>query len=95
MELRFTVLAEADILDLCAYTFKTFGERQTDLYEASLRDALSSILANPQIGVDRSAIRLSTRRYLFEKHAIYYEVGEKNVLVLRILNVRQDPGRHL
>ncbi|TCM58965.1 toxin ParE1/3/4 [Rhizobium sp. PP-F2F-G48] len=93
--IRFTRNAEDDIFNIYEYTAKTHGARQLEKYEMALKAAFEVLEANPEIGVDRSALRPGTRRYLFESHAIYYEVDRSDILVLRILNVKQDPGRHL
>ncbi|PYE37050.1 toxin ParE1/3/4 [Rhizobium sp. PP-F2F-G38] len=93
--IRFTRDAEDDILNICAYTAETHGPRQLEKYETALKAAFAVLEANTEIGVDRSALRPATRRYLFESHAIYYEIDSSDILVLRILNVKQDPGRHL
>ncbi len=93
--IRFTRDAEDDIFNIYAYTAKTHGKRQLEKYETALKAAVEVLAANPEIGVDRSALRPDTRRYIVESHAIYYEIDGSDILVLRILNVKQDPGRHL
>ena len=93
--IRFTRDAEDDIFNIYAYTAEMHGARQLENYERALKAAFAALEANPEIGVDRSGLRPGTRRYLFESHAIYYEIESRDILVLRILNVKQDPGRHL
>lgn len=48
-----------------------------------------------KIGSDRASVKPDTRRLLFQSHAIYYRTTPDFILVLRILGIRQDPGRHL
>ncbi|NKN36496.1 type II toxin-antitoxin system RelE/ParE family toxin [Agrobacterium sp. a22-2] len=93
--LRFTRQAEADILSIHDYTIETFGIAQWSVYESGLRSAFERISQNPQSGTDLSSIKPDTRRLMFKSHAIYYRTRADDVLVLRVLGLRQDPGRHL
>lgn len=93
--LKFTRQSEADILSIHDYTIEMFGLKQWTVYESALRTALETIRTNPLAGSDCSNIRQHVRRLVFERHVIYYRSHPDVVLVLRVLGVRQDPGRHL
>jgi toxin ParE1/3/4 len=95
IRLRFTRQAEADIFSIQAYTVKTFGTHQWPIYENGLRTVFLNLKTNPLLGVDRSAVKANVRRLLFHSHAIYYRLDPGEIVVLRILGVKQDPGRHL
>ena len=92
---RFTLRAEADILSIHDYTVASFGVVQWVKYESVLKQAFENIRSNPQIGSDFSAVKPGVRRMISRNHVIYYRVAEEFILVLRILSLQQDPGRHL
>lgn len=92
---RFTHRAEADILSIHDYTVSFYGTAQWAKYETVLKQAFEDISCNPQIGSDFSAVRPGVRRMVLRNHVNYYRIAEEFILVLRVLGVRQDPGRHL
>jgi toxin ParE1/3/4 len=93
--LRFTRKAENDLVSAHDYTVAHFGIAQWNFYERSLKTALADLPHHPALGIDFTAVRPNIRRLIHRSHAIYYRIEPDHILVLRILGVRQDPGRHL
>ncbi|WP_269064750.1 type II toxin-antitoxin system RelE/ParE family toxin [Rhizobium sp. GN54] len=93
--LRFTRMAEDDLASAYDYTVANFGTAQWDSYERSLKTALADLPNHPALGIDFSAVRPNVRRLIHRGHAIYYRIEIDHILVLRILGIRQDSGRHL
>lgn len=92
---RFTNEAENDVLDIHDYTIETFGLNQWVLYEQGLKAVFENLRTNPLLGTDRSSVKRNVRRILFGSHVIYYRLDLDEIVVMRILHQRQDPGRHL
>ena len=95
LELRLTKAADADLTPIAEYTIERYGLKQARAYADGLFKALALLTENPQLGSDQGQVRANTRRLVHESHRIYYEVGEAQVLVLRILGPGQDPLRQL
>ena len=95
LELRLTKAADADVAAIAEYTIERHGLKQARVYAEGLFKALALLTENPQLGSDQGQVRANTRRLVYESHGIYYEIGEAEILVLRILGPGQDPLRQL
>lgn len=94
-EVTFTPDAWNDLESIADYTDRRYGFEQCIAYQESLTEAFSLIAENPFIGSDQSDIRFGVRRFVRERHAIYYRVLDNEILVLRILGPGQDPLTNL
>jgi len=91
LELRLTEAADADLVTIAEYTIERHGLKQARVYAEGLFRALTLLTENPQLGSDQGHIRADTRRLVYESHAIYYELGDTDIVVLRVLGPGQDP----
>ena len=91
-----TKLAEEDIKDIYLYSYKEFGEEQAEKYYDGLEERFQQILNQTAHSQDYSHIDAGLRRANYEQHAIYYELGTENeVLIIRVLHQQMDETRHL
>ena len=84
-----TLAAEQDLTEIYAYTFVEFGESQADTYFESLEDCLTRLATNPRLGRSVADLRRGYRRFIHQRHSIYYRRTRTGILVVRILG----PGR--
>lgn len=96
--------AERDFGRILKYTKDTFGQRQVDVYRATLIEALAALEAGSDVlgSVARDEIlpNLRTlhvaRRGRRGRHFIMYRPAQGNVIeVLRILHDQMDLARHI
>ena len=90
-----TEAADADLSEIYAYTFATFGERQADAYFESLDDCFTRLADNPRLGRDISFLRHRHRLYVHQRHSIYYQALKSKILVVRVLGPGMNPDAHL
>lgn len=91
--IKYRLLRAADVdLDAIAeYTIARHGVQQARAYRDRLMQAFESIAAHPEIGSDQGQILPGLRRFIHESHAIYYRVGQNEIVVMRLLGPGQDP----
>ena len=85
--------AEADYRDILAYTDRTWGEKQYDVYASLLDKALDKIRRDPLANREWKATHF--RSLPAGKHRICYCIEDDRICVLRILHQRMDAARHL
>jgi toxin ParE1/3/4 len=90
---RFSRRAEADLLNIGIYTFRTWDEAQTDLYIRQLEDCCQLIADNPARGRPCDEIRPGLRRMEKGKHVVFYRHEPGGILISRILHQRMLPDR--
>ena len=95
MSYRLTPNAQADIEGIYRYSYENFGERQADIYYQGLEECFELLSENPRMGREFNEIVQGLRRHEHERHVVYYEIEDMDVLILRILGANQDPARHL
>ena len=93
-EVRLTQAADADIEAIAEYTIQRFGVRQARIYRDGLWNTFDILAEFPELGARQEHVGPSVRRFVHESHSIYYELGESEILILRILGRGQDPQRH-
>ena len=77
--------ADRDLDDIYVYTFREFGVLQADVYFESLEDCLTKLAENPLLGVDASNVRAGYRRFVHQRHTLYYRKIRTGVRIVRIL----------
>lgn len=70
---EFSRAADRDLDDIYVYTFRQFGELQADAYFESLEECLGKLADNPLLGVDASNLRAGYRRFVHQRHTLYYK----------------------
>jgi toxin ParE1/3/4 len=77
--------AARDLDDIYIYTFRDFGALQADAYFESLEECLTRLGENPLLGVDASNVRTGYRRFVHQRHTLFYRKSKSGVRVVRIL----------
>jgi toxin ParE1/3/4 len=90
---HFSRRAEADLLDICAYSLQNWGAEQTIRYIDQLETCCQRLAENPGLGRSCDEIRSGLRRMEQGKHVIFYRQRERGILVSRILHQRMLPER--
>jgi len=90
--------ADRDLDDIYVYTFREFGVLQADVYFESLEDCLTKLAENPLLGVDASNVRAGYRRFVHQRHTLYYRKIRTGVRIVRILgpgmSVERSVGKY-
>jgi len=79
-------LAEVDLFNIGLYTFRTWGEIQTDRYIRQLEDCCQLLADNPALGRPCDEIRPGLRRMKQGKHVVFYRQEPGGILISRILH---------
>lgn len=77
--------ADRDLDEIYVYTFREFGALQADVYFESLEACLTKLAENPLLGVDASNVRAGYRRFVHQRHTLYYRKVRTGVRIVRIL----------
>ena len=88
---RFSHRAEADLFNIALYTFRTWGQTQTDRYVRQLEDCCQLLADNPALGRPCDEIRPGLRRMKQGKHVVFYREEPGGILISRILHQRMLP----
>ena len=91
---RFSRRAEADLLNVGAYTLRTWGEDQTIRYIDDLESCCQMLSDNPSLGRVCDDVRPGLRRMECGRHVVFYRDDPGGILVSRILHRRMLPERH-
>ena len=90
---RFTRLAEADLLEIGYYTIRTWGRKQCDRYLRQLEERCRQLADDRKRGRPCAEIRPGLRRTKVGKHVVFYREEAGGILVSRILHERMLPER--
>jgi toxin ParE1/3/4 len=92
--LRFSRLAERDLLSIGEYTMRTWGNAQADRYLGDLEECCGLLAVSPELGSLCDHIRPGLRYIEKGRHAIFYRWDSSGVYVVRILHQHMLPERH-
>ena len=90
---RLSRQAEADLLDIAAYTLRTWGQEQAIRYIDELEAACHRLADNPEVGRACDYVRPGLRRMEHGRHVLFYRIEAKEILVVRVLHQRMLPER--
>ena len=77
--------AARDLDDIYIYTCREFGALQADAYFESLEECLTRLGENPVLGVDAGNVRTGYRRFVHQRHTLFYRKSKSGIRVVRIL----------
>lgn len=92
--LRLRPKAIADLEAIADYTLEMWGEEQEQRYLSLFEQAFKDISKNPFPGRPCDYIEPSFRKYLCGRHAIFYQLPDSRVDVVRILHQSMDVNLH-
>lgn len=93
--LELSVAADADLFDILAYGTAVHGEAASDAYYLGMTEAFAFLCNHPEAGQIDEDSGLGLRRWRYRQHRIFYWVGEKTLLIVRIFHVAADAVRWL
>jgi toxin ParE1/3/4 len=91
---RLSFLAESDLMDIGAYTLRTWGEDQTLRYIDDLEACCQRLADNPAAGRPCDQVRPGLRRMEQGKHVVFFRRETAGIFVSRILHARMLPENH-
>lgn len=94
-EYRLAPTALRDLEGIWLYTLEQWGIEQANRYIGEITATFDMLANNPQQGMPCEAIRKGYRRSWVEKHAIYFQITDYGIAVIRVLHARMDALRHV
>jgi len=96
LKLSVTPKAESDLVGIWMYTCEEWGVDQADKYLDQLEGGMKQLINHPSLGADYAHVFPGYRRLQVEHHAVFYQVLELEILVVRVLHEEMDaPDRLL
>ena len=94
--LSVTPKAESDLIGIWVYTCEELGVDQADKYLDQLEAGMQQLINHPSLGANYAYVLSGYRRLQVEHHAVFYQVLESEVLIVRVLHEDVDaPDRLL
>ncbi len=89
-KLRLADPARKDLVEIGKYTWQTWGAAQKRKYLGQIKNAFKIIKDRPEIGPPRDDIDIGLRSHPVNRHIIYYRIGEKELIIVRVLHQSMD-----
>lgn len=86
--------ADKDYAAIYEHTLRAFGKLQARVYRDAIKKVFAQVAANPLMAPVFSAAD-DIRRFNFGQHAVYFQIQDQGILIVRILHQRMDAPRHL
>jgi len=93
--LHVTPTAESDLTEIWVYTCEKWGGVQADKYLDQLEDGMNQLIHHPSLGANYTHVLTGYRRLQVEHHAVFYQVQESEVLIVRVLHEDMDAPQRL
>jgi len=93
--LTVTPKAESDLTGIWMYTCEEWGVDQADIYLDQLEAGMNQLINHPSLGANYAHVLPGYRRLQVEHHAVFYQVLDSEVLVVRVLHEDMDAPRRL
>ena len=90
-KVRFSRLAEDDLLGIADYTVRTWGRAQAVTYLDKLEVCCQRLANNPALGRLCDDVRPGLRRLEQGRHVVFYREERGGILVSRILHQSMLP----
>ena len=94
-EYRLAPEAKRDLEAIWLYSREEWGLKQANRYTDELTDSFAQLAISPQLGTACDHIRKGYSRSRVGRHVVYYRITDYGIAVIRILNDRMLPTRHL
>ncbi|MBK9982149.1 MAG: type II toxin-antitoxin system RelE/ParE family toxin [Saprospiraceae bacterium] len=92
MKFRYEIskLALSDLDTIWHYTAEQWSKQQASKYYKQIFQAINDICSKPEIGKTINEIKEGQRMMNVKSHMIVYKIGNKKILIDRILHQRMD-----
>jgi toxin ParE1/3/4 len=91
---RLSTRADADILEIVAYTVKRFGIEQGRRYHDGLKRTFQVLAEHPAKGRAADDIAPGLRRWNYQSHVVFFRLDRDGVVIVRVLHQAMDTARH-
>jgi toxin ParE1/3/4 len=95
LELQITPKAEADLVEIWAYTCEQWGIDQADKYLDQLAAGMQQLVNYPSLGTNYAHVLPGYRRLQVEHHAVFYRNLGSEILIVRVLHQEMDAPERL
>ena len=95
LKLNVTPRAESDFIEIWVYTCEELGVDQADNYLDRLEAGIKRQIDHPSLGANYDHVFSGYRRLQVEHHAVFYQLLESEVLVVRVLHRDMDAPERL
>lgn len=95
LKLSVTPKAESDLIGIWVYTCEEWGVDQADNYLDRLEASMKRLIDHPSLGVNYDHVLFGYRRLQVEHHAVFYQLLESEILVVRVLHGDMDAPERL
>lgn len=87
--------AKNDLKEIYQYGLRQWGQSQSESYLSTIKKQFWLLTQQPLMGTERPELLPDTRSLPIESHILFYRVTANRVEIIRVLQGRQDPQRHL
>ena len=95
LKLSVTPKAESDLIGIWMHTCEEWGVDQADKYLDQVGAGMKQLIPHPSLGTNYTHVLPGYRRLQVEHHAIFYQVLESEVLIVRVLHEDMDAPERL
>ena len=95
LKLRVTPKAESDLIGIWVCTYEEWGVDQADRYLNQLEGGMKQLINYPSLGADYTHVFPWYRSLQVEHHAVFYQVLDPEVVVVRVLYEDLDAPKRL
>ena len=95
LKLSITPKAESDLIGIWVYTCEEWGVEQADKYLDQLEEGMKQLVNHPSLGMNYAHALPGYRRLQVDHHAVFYQVLEPEILVVRVLHEDMDAPQRL
>lgn len=95
LKLSVTPKANSDLVEIWIYTCEEWDADQADKYLNQLEAGMKQLIDHPALGTNYDHVRKGYRRLQVERHAVFYQVLELEILVVRVLHEGMDAPERL
>ncbi len=87
---KFSVKAEEDLVEIYSYGILQFGYTQANKYVLGLEETLRRLAQSPFMGKQSDLVLNGLRSFVYKSHMIFYQLEDKGILIVRILNQSRE-----
>jgi toxin ParE1/3/4 len=80
---------------LVAYSIRINKGRQASDYLDKFKKLFWELTEQPKMGIEREELLPNMRSFSVDSHVVFYRLQQSQVEVVRVLQGRQDPRRHI
>jgi toxin ParE1/3/4 len=95
LKLVLSPAAKNDLKEIYQYGLRQWGQAQSGRYLTAIQENLWSLTEQTLIGSERPELLPDIQSLPIQSHTLFYRVTVSQVEIIRVLNGRQDPKRHL